>query len=110
MDGLLQIALKLLANDRGKFFTLILGITFAVFLMLQMTSVFSGIMFRTAANIYNTGAKVWVMDPSVKIQSDNIAMPNYILDATRSISGVKYAVPLFSGGGLVKLAVVVIRQ
>ncbi|MDA8326617.1 MAG: ABC transporter permease [Nitrospiraceae bacterium] len=30
-------------------------------------------------------------------------MPDYILDAVRSINGVKYAVPLYSGGALVKL-------
>jgi putative ABC transport system permease protein len=104
MDGLLQIAIKLLANDRGKFYTLIIGITFAVFLMMQMTSVFSGVMYRTAATLFNIGAKVWVMDPSVNIQSDNIPMPDYILDAVRSIKGVKYASPLYSGTGLVKLA------
>ena len=103
MDGLLQVALKLLANDKGKFFTLIIGITFAVFLIIQMTSVFSGVMHRTAATIYNVGAKVWVMDPSVNIQTDNIPMPDYISDAVRSIKGVKYAVPMYSGSGLVKL-------
>lgn len=103
MNGLLQIALKLLANDKGKFFTLIIGITFAVFLMMQMTSVFSGVMHRSAATIFNVSAKMWVMDPSVNIQSDNIPMPAYVLDAVRSINGVKYAVPLFTGGGLVKL-------
>lgn len=104
MDGLLQIALKLLANDRGKFFTLIIGITFAVFLMMQMTSVFSGVMHRTSANIFNVGAKMWVMDPSINIQSDNIPIPDYVLDAVRSMKGVKYAVPLYSGSGLVKLS------
>jgi putative ABC transport system permease protein len=31
-------------------------------------------------------------------------MPDYVLDAARSIPGVKFAVPLFSGGALVKLA------
>jgi len=101
--GLMQVAIKLLANDKGKFFTLIIGISFAVFLMMQMTSVFSGLMYRTSATIYNIGAKMWVMDPSVNIQMDNIPMPDYILDAVRSINGVKYAVPLFSGAGLVKL-------
>src|SRR5271169_6267412 len=104
MIGLLQIALKLLANDKGKFFTLIIGITFAVFLMMQMTSVFSGVMHRSAAIIYNVGAKIWVMDPSVNIQADNIPLPDYILDAVRSIKGVKYAVPFYSGSGLLKLA------
>lgn len=103
MDGLLQVSLKLLVNDRGKFLTLILGITFAVFLMMQMTSVFSGVMNRAAANIINIGAKMWVMDPSVNIQTDNIPMPDYILDAVRSIKGVKFAVPIYMGSGLVKL-------
>ena len=103
MNGLLQISLKLLVNDRAKFFTLIVGITFAVVLMLMMTSLFAGIMQRTAAVIYNVGAKVWVMDPSVNTQTDNIPMPDYILDLVRSIEGVKFAVPLYSGTGLVKL-------
>ena len=44
MRGLLKIAFKLLVNDRGKFFALLIGITFAVFLMVMMTSVFAGIM------------------------------------------------------------------
>lgn len=103
MSGLLQIALKLLATDRGKFFILITGITFAVFLMMQMTSVFSGVMQRSAATIINIGAKMWVMDPSVNIQADNIPVPDYILDAVRSIKGVKYAAPVYTGTGLVKL-------
>ncbi|MFI4955328.1 MAG: ABC transporter permease, partial [Gammaproteobacteria bacterium] len=104
MNGLLRIALKLLANDRAKFFTLIVGITFAVVLMVLMTSLFAGIMQRTAATIYNIGAKMWIMDPSINTQTDNIPMPDYILDAARSIPGVKYAVPLYSGSGLLKLS------
>ncbi len=103
MDGFSQIALKLLANDKGKFFTLIVGISFAVFLIMQMTAVFSGVMRRSAATIFNINSKIWVMDPSINIQSDNIPMPDYILDFVRSINGVKYAVPMYSGGGLVKL-------
>lgn len=104
MNGLFKIAIKLLANDKGKFFTLVVGITFAVFLMVQMTAVFAGVMQRTAATIFNIGAKIWVMDPSVNTQADNIPLPSYILDAVRSIEGVKYAVPLYSGSGLIKLS------
>jgi putative ABC transport system permease protein len=103
MSALRQVAIKLLANDTGKFFTLILGITFAVFLMMQMTSAFSGVMHRSAATIFNVHAKIWVMDPAIKIQSNTIPMPSYVLDAVKSMQGVKYAVPIFSGGGLVKL-------
>jgi len=104
MDGMLKAAIKLLANDTGKFFTLILGITFAVFLMMQMTSAFSGLMYRTAATIYNVGAKVWVMDPSVNAQADNIPLPDYILDAVKSVKGVKFAVPLYTGAAIAKLS------
>lgn len=103
LDGFLRIALKLLVNDKGKFFTLIVGITFAVFLMMQMSSVFSGVMQRVSATIINVGGTVWVMDSSVNTQADNIPMPDYVLDAVRSIKGVKYAAPLYSGAGLVKL-------
>lgn len=104
MNGLLIIALKLVANDKGKFYTLILGIAFAVFLMMQMTCLFSGLMQRTGSDILNINAKMWVMDPSLNSQVDNIPMPDYVLDAVRSINGVKYAVPLFTGSGLLKLS------
>jgi len=46
MLGILKIAFKLLVNDRGKFAALILGITFAVFLMVQMTSIFAGLLAK----------------------------------------------------------------
>jgi putative ABC transport system permease protein len=43
------------------------------------------------------------MDPSVTNVASSIPLPSYVLDAVRSIDGVKYAVPLYSGGALVKL-------
>ena len=103
MKGILRLAYKLLVNDKGKFAALLVGITFAVFLMVMMTSMFSGILYRSSATVINTGAKIWVMDPAVNTVVSSIPMPDYILDAVRSINGVKYAVPLYSGGGLVKL-------
>lgn len=103
MFGILRIAFKLLVNDRGKFAALIVGITFAVFLMVQMTSIFAGILKKASATVINIGAKVWVMDPGVNNILNSIAMPDYVLDAVRSIAGVEYAVPLYSGGALVKL-------
>lgn len=103
MNGLLKIALKLLVNDKGKFYTLIVGIMFAVFLIMQMISALSGVVQRSAADILNVGAKLWIMDPSVKSARDNIPLPNYILDAIRSIDGVKFAVPIYYGSGNVRL-------
>jgi len=101
--GILKIAYKLLVNDKGKFAALLVGITFAVFLMVMMTSMFSGILYRSSATVINIGAKIWVMDPAVNTVANTIPIPDYILDAVRSINGVRYAVPLYSGGALVKL-------
>jgi putative ABC transport system permease protein len=103
VKGILKIAYKLLVNDKGKFAALLVGITFAVFLMVMMTSMFAGILHRSSATVLNVGAQLWVMDPAVNTPANSIPLPDYILDAVRSISGVKYAVPLYSGGALVKL-------
>ncbi len=101
--GILRIAYKLLVNDKGKFIALLVGITFSVFLMIQMTSMFSGMMKKASATVMNTGAKMWIMDPAVTNVAAAIPMPEYVLDAARSMKGVKFAVPLYTGAGLTKL-------
>ncbi|CAN0626329.1 MacB-like periplasmic core domain containing protein [Burkholderia multivorans] len=103
MKGILRLAFKLLVNDSAKFTALIVGITFAVLLMVEMTSLFSGILNKSSSTVINIGAKVWVMDPAVQTIANSIGMPDYVLDAVRSTEGVKYAVPLYSGAALVKL-------
>ena len=103
MRGVLKIAYKLLVNDRGKFAALLIGITFAVFLMIQVTSMFAGMMLKASATVANTGAKMWVMDRAVTNVSGSIPMPDYVLDAVRSTAGVKFAVPFYSGAGLARL-------
>ena len=103
MPGTLRIAYKLLVNDRAKFAALLVGITFAVFLMIEMTSLFSGILKRSSATVINIGASIWVMDPSIQTVANAIPLPDYVLDEVRSIPGVKYAVPLYSGAALLKL-------
>jgi len=103
-SGILRIGFKLLVNDKGKFSALLMGITFAVFLMMLMTSMFAGILTRAYSNVTNVGASMWIMDPSVNTPTSVIPMPNYVLDAVRSMDGVSYAVPLYMGGALVKLA------
>ena len=103
MFGILGLAYKLLVNDKAKFTALLVGITFAVFLMTQITAMFAGVLNRASATVINIGARIWVMDPSVQTVANTIGMPDYTLDAVRSMDGVKFAVPLFSGGALVKL-------
>jgi len=103
MPGILQIAYKLLVNDRPKLTALLVGITFAVFLMIEMTSLFAGVLSRSSSTVINIGASIWVMDPAVQTVANTIPLPDYVLDEVRSIPGVKYAVPLYSGGALLKL-------
>lgn len=103
MKGILKLAYKLLVNDKAKFTALLVGITFAVVLMLQVTSTFIGMMQRASATVYNIGAPMWIMDPAVQSATGAIGMPDYVLDATRSIPGVSYAVPVYTGNSLVKL-------
>jgi len=103
VKGILRLAYKLLVNDKAKFTALLLGITFAVFLIMFITSMFSGVLNHASSTIINIGASMWVMDPAVNTVSNSVGMPDYILDAVRSMQGVKYAVPLYSGGALVKL-------
>lgn len=102
-SGILRIGFKLLVNDKTKFSALLMGITFAVFLMMQMTAMFAGILNRAYSTVTNIGASMWVMDPGVNTPTSAIPMPNYVLDAVRSMDGVSYAVPLFIGGTLAKL-------
>jgi putative ABC transport system permease protein len=104
VKGVLRLAYKLLVNDKSKFTALLLGITFAVFLIMFITSMFSGVLNHASSTIINIGASMWVMDPAVQTVSNSVGMPDYVLDAVRSMQGVKYAVPLYSGGALVKLA------
>ncbi len=103
MRGLLSLAYKLLVNDRAKYAALLVGITFAVFLMIEMTSLFAGILTRSSATVINIGASIWVMDPAVQTVANTIPLPDYVLDEVRSMPGVKYAVPLYSGAALLKL-------
>ncbi|OOG60442.1 ABC transporter permease [Polaromonas sp. C04] len=101
--GIMRIGFKLLVNDKAKFSALLIGITFAVFLMVQMTAMFAGILNRAYSTVTNIGATMWVMDTAVNTPASSIPLPDYLLDAVRSLDGVSYAVPLFVGGAQVRL-------
>jgi hypothetical protein len=77
--------LQALVNDRTKFAALLVGITFAVFLMIEMTSLFAGILSRASSTVINIGASIWVMDPAVQTVANTIPVPDYVLDEVRSI-------------------------
>lgn len=104
MKGILKLAYKLLVNDKAKFTALLVGIAFASFSMIFITAMFVGVLRHSSSTVINIGASVWVMDPAVQTPANSIGMPDYVLDAVRSMQGVAYAVPLYSSTALVKLA------
>ena len=91
--GILRTAYKLLVNNGAKFAVLLVRITFAVFWMTEMTSLFFGIFARASATVINIGSDMWVMDPAVQTVGNTIPLPDYILDEVHSVPGVKFAVP-----------------
>lgn len=102
--GILRIGYKLLVNDRAKFSALLVGITFSVFLMMQMTAMFAGILNRAYSLVTNVGAPMWIMDPAVNTPTSIIPLPDYLLDTVRSMKEVEYAVPIFIGNAQVRLS------
>ncbi|MBS0290006.1 MAG: ABC transporter permease [Proteobacteria bacterium] len=98
-----NIALKILTGDTAKYLGLIFGIMFATLLMSQQVSIFVGLMGRTASQITDiTEADIWVMDPKVEYIDQVKSLPDRDLMRVRSVSGVKWAVPLFKGMGVVQ--------
>jgi hypothetical protein len=59
MGGILHIAYKLLVNDRANYAALLLGISFAVFLMIEMTSLFAGILSRSSAMPFGSHLEIY---------------------------------------------------
>jgi putative ABC transport system permease protein len=51
MKGILKLAYKLLVNDKAKFTALLVGISFAFFLMIQMTAMFAGVLKRANSSM-----------------------------------------------------------
>jgi putative ABC transport system permease protein len=69
-----------------------------------MTALFAGILNRAHSTVTNIGAAMWIMDPAVNTPTIVIPLPDYLLDAVRSMEQVRYAVPVFIGGAQVRLA------
>ncbi len=92
------VALKMLLGDRGKYLGIIMGLTFASFLITQQMAIFMGLMTRTFGFITDSGlADVWVMDPKVQFVDDIKPLQDTQLLRVRGTAGVEWAVPLYKG-------------
>ncbi len=91
-------ALKMLMGDRSKYVGIIMGLTFASFIMTQQPAIFTGLMARTFSFITDLSKPdIWVMDPKVQFIDDTKPIQDTELYRVRGVQGVQWAVPLYKG-------------
>jgi putative ABC transport system permease protein len=92
------LALRMLMGERAKYLGLVFAIAFSTFLLENQTSIFAGILKRTASQVVDiTDADVWVMDPRTQYFEQTRALKDTDLFRVRGVPGVRYAVRLFKG-------------
>src|ERR1700733_12313921 len=91
-------ALKMLVGDKVKYLSILLGLTFASFIISQQSAILVGIVNRTFGFITDTSQpNIWVMDPSVQYIADIKPLVETDLWRVRSIEDVEWAMPLYYG-------------
>jgi putative ABC transport system permease protein len=90
------VALKMLMGDKLKYFSLIAGLAFAAFLIVQQASIFTGFSMQMGAWVRDTSvADLWVMDDQMNFADDFKPILEDRLQRVRGIDGVEWAVPMF---------------
>ncbi len=91
-----RYALKMLIGDKAKYIGIILGLSFASFIMTQQAAIFIGLMTRTFGFITDTAqGNIWVMDPKVQYIDDIKPLKETDLYRVRNLAS--WAVPLYKG-------------
>jgi len=98
------LALKMLFGDTAKYVMLIAGLFFATFLIVQQASVFCGLMLWTTATLRNVAAPIFVVEERVEQINETNPMRDTDVDRVRSVSSVRWAMPLYSGIQRVRLS------
>ncbi|MBS0186703.1 MAG: ABC transporter permease [Planctomycetes bacterium] len=92
------LALKMLFNDKAKFFGIVMGVTLASLVITQQGSIFVGILGRTFGVITDMNyPDIWVMDPKVQFIDDTKPLTDTKLYEVRGVPGVASAMPLYKG-------------
>lgn len=95
---MLRLAIKMMVGDRAKFIGILVGLTFATFIITQQAGIFVGLMARTYGFVTDTSQPdIWVMDPQVQFVDDIKTIKMSKLYQVRGIENVEWAVPMFKG-------------
>lgn len=101
---MIGLALKMLFGDTAKYLMLVAGLFFATFLIVQQASVFCGLMRWTTATLKNVPAPIFVVEERVEQVNETNPLRDTDVSRVRSVSEVKWAMPLYSGIQRVRLA------
>jgi putative ABC transport system permease protein len=103
--SLLWVAISMLVGDRVKFFALIFGVAFATLLMAQQSSFAVGLLSLSGNFVRDVReADLWVMRPGTVSAGSALPMASNELLRVRGVAGVEWAMPLFNGNALVRIA------
>ena len=92
------LALKMLVGDRARYLGIVIGLTFASFLVTWPATVFSGVMNRTFSFVTDVGLPdLWIVDPQVQYIEDIKPLRDTEVLRVRGIEGVQWAVGLYKG-------------
>lgn len=95
---MLLLALKMLIGDRTKYISIVLGLSFASFIISQQSAILVGIVNRTFGFVTDVSQpNIWVTDPSAQYIDDIKPMKDTDLYRVSSVDGVDWAVPLYKG-------------
>jgi putative ABC transport system permease protein len=100
---MIGLALKMLFGDTAKYLMLVAGLFFATFLIVQQASVFCGLMLWTTATLKNVAAPIFVVEERVEQVNETNPMRDTDVARIRSVSAVRWAMPLYSGIQRVRL-------
>ena len=91
-------SLKMLIGDRVKYFSIILALSFASFIISQQAAILLGIMKRTYGYVTDTSQpNIWVTDPTVQYIDDIKPLKDTDIYRVLSVAGVDWAVALYKG-------------
>jgi putative ABC transport system permease protein len=92
------VAWRMLTGDRAKYLGTIFGVAFGTLLISQQTSIFVGLMARTASQIMDVReAAIWVMRPEVQNSDEIRPLGENDVYRVRGVPGVSWAVRFFKG-------------
>lgn len=97
------LALKMLFGDTAKYLMLVAGLFFATFLIVQQASVFCGLMMWTTSTLKNVGAPIFVVEERVEQINEINPLRDTDVSRVRSVTAVRWAMPLYSGIQRVRL-------